>query len=503
MSHSQMGRLSVLRRLGSVCCLTIAICPVSAGAQPVPIERRIAHPNGVSLRLHSVEPRADSIVVSATIANPADREIRLNRARSFVLLDVPPGVHHLNPPLDNPELAIPARSEIAATLVFIGPLAPATRQLSLAANRGIGTPDNPYDDTPVLGATLPVPARASGDASGAEVQASHPNGAAVRARRAQIIQREGARPASCVVGLRATNGNDRAIRLNQDGGLVLVDERGAAAPLKPPAENPELAVPPGQLLDATLVFDCRTVDTTGALTLSTNRGTAGTADNPYETLPVFALRLMPARAADGAPTPSASRATLAPIARSRLAVPVATAAAAVTPSPAPAGSAARTAIPPNRPADPAPAESRPATAAPRPVPTLRPVKSETGKSERGERIVMSADLLFGAAGDTVLAAAEPLLGQLAELIAKTRPREVIVAGHTDAAGGDDENMAMSERRARAVAVWLKAHAAKPAPNFVERGYGRTRPLAPNHQPDGSPDPDGRERNRRIEVTLRR
>jgi outer membrane protein OmpA-like peptidoglycan-associated protein len=118
-------------------------------------------------------------------------------------------------------------------------------------------------------------------------------------------------------------------------------------------------------------------------------------------------------------------------------------------------------------------------------------------------IVLPADALFGLAGETLQSAAEPTLQQVALLIAKLRPEEVVVAGHTDSTGGDDNNLALSEQRARVVSAWLEAHAAKRQPRYIERGYGRTRPLAPNHHPDGSPDPAAQQRNRRIEITIRR
>ena len=249
-------------------------------ADPLAIGRRIVHPDGVAIQLQQIDFGDASIVLSATISNPGDREIRLNRARSFVLDDGAHGVHHLSPPADNPELRIPPRTQLSGDLVFIGPLASAARRLTLSSNRGIGTTDNPYDDAPVFEAALPMADRAAGSGG---VAVSHPDGAAL------VVRRIVGTPTACLVSLLATNGNDRTIVLNQDGSLVLTDDRGTAAALKPPADNRELVVPSGDRLDADLLFDCRNLDTAGALTLISNRGTAGTPDNPYDTLPVFTL----------------------------------------------------------------------------------------------------------------------------------------------------------------------------------------------------------------------
>jgi flagellar motor protein MotB len=34
-----------------------------------------------------------------------------------------------------------------------------------------------------------------------------------------------------------------------------------------------------------------------------------------------------------------------------------------------------------------------------------------------------------------------------------------------------------------------------------RGYGKSRPIADNQYPDGSDNPDGRQRNRRVEIVV--
>ncbi|MBV9862331.1 MAG: OmpA family protein [Alphaproteobacteria bacterium] len=123
-------------------------------------------------------------------------------------------------------------------------------------------------------------------------------------------------------------------------------------------------------------------------------------------------------------------------------------------------------------------------------------------TDRGTRIVLPADPLFGSAPDTIAGGGDAMLAEAARLIAANHAREVVIAGHTDGVGRDDDNQALSERRARAVAAWLRAHVGRDPPRFVEQGYGRTRPVAPNHNPDGSDNPQGRAENRRIEIYLR-
>src|SRR5260370_21564517 len=144
---------------GIAAWLIIAVASGAAFAKPLSVERRIVHPDGVSLRLETIEFYDASIVLSAMIVNPSEREIRLNRARSFVLDDGAHGVYHLSPPADNPELRIPPRTQVSGDLIFIGPLASAARRLTLSTTQGIGRRDNPYDDAPVFAPTLPLAGR--------------------------------------------------------------------------------------------------------------------------------------------------------------------------------------------------------------------------------------------------------------------------------------------------------------------------------------------------------
>jgi len=77
---------------------------------------------------------------------------------------------------------------------------------------------------------------------------------------------------------------------------------------------------------------------------------------------------------------------------------------------------------------------------------------------------------------------------------------VEVAGHTDSRGTDEYNIDLSKRRAKSVQAWLTERGIK-AKRIVTKGYGEAKPIADNVKPDGSDDPDGRQMNRRIELTI--
>jgi outer membrane protein OmpA-like peptidoglycan-associated protein len=71
---------------------------------------------------------------------------------------------------------------------------------------------------------------------------------------------------------------------------------------------------------------------------------------------------------------------------------------------------------------------------------------------------------------------------------------VAVEGHTDDAGDDATNKALSERRAATVCAFLTARGV-PAQRLISRGYGETRPRADNATAEG------RAANRRTECVV--
>jgi outer membrane protein OmpA-like peptidoglycan-associated protein len=70
----------------------------------------------------------------------------------------------------------------------------------------------------------------------------------------------------------------------------------------------------------------------------------------------------------------------------------------------------------------------------------------------------------------------------------------------DAIGTESYNQILSGRRAVAVRIALAGRGLPPARLNV-RGFGKSRPVAPNQRADGTDDPDGRRHNRRVEVVI--
>jgi outer membrane protein OmpA-like peptidoglycan-associated protein len=115
------------------------------------------------------------------------------------------------------------------------------------------------------------------------------------------------------------------------------------------------------------------------------------------------------------------------------------------------------------------------------------------------RLVIAADALFAFDQTTLSAQAEGVLAKLGPQLAAEKGKPTI-EGHTDAKGGDAYNQKLSERRAAAVRDWLVAHGFAPA-GTPTVGHGARQPVAPNTRPDGTDDPEGRAKNRRVEVVV--
>jgi outer membrane protein OmpA-like peptidoglycan-associated protein len=130
---------------------------------------------------------------------------------------------------------------------------------------------------------------------------------------------------------------------------------------------------------------------------------------------------------------------------------------------------------------------------------IEAVKGEdAGKCVR--RVTVVGDALFDFDKSTLRSDAEVTLAAAGPEIAKASGHKITVIGHTDAIGGDAYNDHLSEERARTVRDWLASHAFVPADAGI-KGMGKRQPVAANAKADGSDDPVGRQKNRRVEVDI--
>ncbi|TDE30744.1 OmpA family protein [Actinomadura sp. 6K520] len=122
------------------------------------------------------------------------------------------------------------------------------------------------------------------------------------------------------------------------------------------------------------------------------------------------------------------------------------------------------------------------------------------EQDDGEQVTvrMSADVLFDFGKATLTDAAERRIADLAKRL-RDVGGTVEVSGHTDSVGSDGYNLDLSKRRAEAVKAELLRALRGSSLRVEARGYGETKPVAPNR--NGSEDsPEGRAKNRRVDIT---
>jgi outer membrane protein OmpA-like peptidoglycan-associated protein len=128
---------------------------------------------------------------------------------------------------------------------------------------------------------------------------------------------------------------------------------------------------------------------------------------------------------------------------------------------------------------------------------------EVRETDTEIHIELAADVLFDFDKATLRPSARDALKQAASIIRDNAKGTVRVDGYTDGKGSDAYNQRLSERRADAVKSWLTGKEGLTNVHFETRGFGSKNPVAPNTNPDGSDNPAGRQKNRRVEITVKK
>jgi len=129
---------------------------------------------------------------------------------------------------------------------------------------------------------------------------------------------------------------------------------------------------------------------------------------------------------------------------------------------------------------------------------LRDLNAEVRGKE--VRIALSADVLFDFDKADLRPEAKESLDKVVAVLKAYPKATATVEGHTDGKGDDNYNQKLSERRAESVRKFLAAGGATLA--MSTRGLGAKKPVAPNRKADGSDDPAGRQKNRRVEIVVK-
>jgi outer membrane protein OmpA-like peptidoglycan-associated protein len=119
------------------------------------------------------------------------------------------------------------------------------------------------------------------------------------------------------------------------------------------------------------------------------------------------------------------------------------------------------------------------------------------------RVELAADVLFDFDKADILPKARQTLAQAAQVVREKAKGTVRIEGYTDAKGSDAYNQKLSDQRSAAVKTWFVTKENLGAVKFETQGFGARKPVAPNTKPDGSDDPEGRQKNRRVEIIIRK
>lgn len=133
--------------------------------------------------------------------------------------------------------------------------------------------------------------------------------------------------------------------------------------------------------------------------------------------------------------------------------------------------------------------------------SLAAIGLETSETERG-LIIHFPDINFEYASSELKPEALDILHLVADRLNNdyVSERKLAVEGHTDSRGSDEYNMNLSKNRAEAVSDALTFRKID-AERINVAWFGESSPIAPNDNADGTDNPEGRAKNRRVEIIV--
>lgn len=116
------------------------------------------------------------------------------------------------------------------------------------------------------------------------------------------------------------------------------------------------------------------------------------------------------------------------------------------------------------------------------------------------KIFVLQNIYFGLDSADIRPAAALELNKLVELLNDNPEIKIEMGSHTDSIASDSYNLQLSQRRARSTVNYLIKKGIDEK-RLVAQGYGESKPVARNTNPDGTDNPEGRQRNRRTEFKI--
>ncbi len=128
------------------------------------------------------------------------------------------------------------------------------------------------------------------------------------------------------------------------------------------------------------------------------------------------------------------------------------------------------------------------------VPDIEPFEPDVSSSGGDTVVSLDTDVLFAFGTSELSSAAEDAVVEAAQDIPDGA--EVDVVGHSDSVGAPARNRTLSKQRAQAVADVVEEE--RDDLDLTVTGKGESDPVEPNTQ-GGEDNPEGREKNRRVEI----
>lgn len=121
------------------------------------------------------------------------------------------------------------------------------------------------------------------------------------------------------------------------------------------------------------------------------------------------------------------------------------------------------------------------------------------RKEKGRTFVLN-NIYFEYNESYIRADAAKELDKLVTLLNDNPDLKIEMGSHTDSVASDAYNIELSQRRAESTVSYLIKKGID-ATRLEAKGYGESKPIARNTNPDGSDNPTGRQRNRRTEFKI--
>ena len=426
---------------------------------PAPLDRLVIAENGVELRLDGIVFTQTRIGVSVSIQNRSsvDASISPTAVPSFLVDDLG-NPYFLVMPEGEGFISVPAGEARRGVLSFAGRIDPGATSLTLGVNddrtdrRYAQYPRFALAGIPVTGddvAAAPPPGPISpGD------EQTHPSGVSLRIDAIRFGE------GSVEVDVIIVNPRNEPIAV-AGAPAFLVDDSGVRLSLQTPPQNPSLVVEENSEVEATLGFRGQLAVDAGQVSFVFNEGEPG--DDAESTSPSFRFGPYPLVRTD--PGPVELEASVFVVeARSVLV------------------SAELTVV-----------ETQIQAVAS----ILR--QFDATPVDGGFRLTLPDDILFDFGSSGVRDDALQSLALIRDVLDYFEGDEVVVVGHTDSIGSASSNQALSVARASSVVDALARELGIGEERLTAEGRGASEPVAPNVNPDGSDNPEGRQLNRRVEI----